>query len=84
MVKLDGTVPVRYGVRLNSEARYAELKDRLHRLCGVLPQRLLLAEVADSQIRQVLADTRRVNASTALELLAYELGNATTESGCGE
>lgn len=60
-------------MRLNSEAKYFELKEQLHKLCGITPERLLLAEVAYSQIRQILSDDARINPNTATELYAYEL-----------
>lgn len=73
MVRLNGDCPVKYGVRLNSEARYLELKEQLSELCGIRPDRLLLAEVAYCQIRDPLPDEIRVNSGTATELYAYEL-----------
>lgn len=60
-------------MRLNSEAKYIELKETLYELCGVNPSRLLLAEVASCQIRNFLADDCKINTSTATELFAYEL-----------
>lgn len=73
VLRLSGDAPVKYGLRLNSEARYAELKDNLERLCDIPASRLLLAEVASSQIRQVLADELRINMNSATEIYAYEL-----------
>lgn len=64
---------MKYGLRLNSEAKYLELKEQLYKLCGIAPERLLLAEVAYSQIRLVLVDDSRINPGTATELYAYEL-----------
>lgn len=73
MICLNGSTPIKYGLRLNSEAKYLELKEQLYKLCGIAPERLLLAEVAYSQIRQVLYDENRINPNTATELYAYEL-----------
>lgn len=73
VICLNGSTPIKYGLRLNSEAKYVELKEQLHKLCGIAPERLLLAEVAYSQIRQVLVDDSRINPGTACELYAYEL-----------
>lgn len=73
VVRLSGEVPIKYGLRLNSEAKYIELKQQLHRLCNIKTERLLLAELDDSQIRQVLNDDVRINPSTATKLYAYEL-----------
>ncbi|XP_022907068.1 ubiquitin carboxyl-terminal hydrolase 32 isoform X2 [Onthophagus taurus] len=73
VIRLTGEVPIKYGMRLNSEAKYLELKEQLENLCEIPPNRILLAEVAYSQIKQFLNDEARINPSTATELYAYEL-----------
>lgn len=75
VVRLDGTTPIKYAVRLNSEARLVELKRKLSSLCSVPVHRIRLAEVCDSQIRRILADSARVSTYTSLspELMAYEV-----------
>ncbi|KAL1501454.1 hypothetical protein ABEB36_006770 [Hypothenemus hampei] len=73
VVRLNGQCPIKYGLRLNSEAKYGELKEQLGELSCTDPKRLLLAEVAFYQIKSLLADDDRINPSTALELYAYEL-----------
>lgn len=73
VIRLSGETPIKYGLRLNSEAKYAELKDHLEKLCKVPAHRLLLAEVASSQIRQILNDDLRINLNNATEIYAYEL-----------
>jgi len=50
VVRLNGEIPTKYGLRLNSEAKYGDLKEHLSYLCGVEDQRLLLAEVAFNQV----------------------------------
>jgi hypothetical protein len=79
-VRLNGETPIKYGLRLNSEAKYVELKQQLHRLCNIRTDRFLLAELAYSQIRQVLNDEARINPGTATELYAYELPDNTRKS----
>ncbi|KAK5638365.1 hypothetical protein RI129_012660 [Pyrocoelia pectoralis] len=73
VIYLNGETPMKYGLRLNSEAKYSELKLQLHGLCNIPPDQLLLAEIAHSQIQDVLSDDGRINISTATELYAYEL-----------
>lgn len=73
VICLNGDIPIKYGLRLNSEAKYIELKDNLEKLCNIPSNRLLLAEVASSQIRQILNDDLRINVNSAIELFAYEL-----------
>lgn len=76
---MNGDIPVKYGMRLNSEAKYFELKQHLETLCDIPPDRLLLAEVAYSQIKLLLHDENRINPGTATELYAYELPRAGRE-----
>ncbi|XP_060533981.1 ubiquitin carboxyl-terminal hydrolase 32 isoform X2 [Cylas formicarius] len=73
VVRLDGGGPIKYGLRLNSDAKYGELKERLSELCDVDPSRLLLVEVASCQVKELLPDDAKINAATATELYAYEL-----------
>ncbi|ERL90606.1 hypothetical protein D910_07953, partial [Dendroctonus ponderosae] len=67
VVRLNGHSPIKYGLRLNSEAKYGDLKEQLSQLCEVEDHRLLLAEVACCQIRSLLPDENRINPNTALE-----------------
>ncbi|XP_035896794.1 ubiquitin carboxyl-terminal hydrolase 32 isoform X2 [Anopheles stephensi] len=70
---LDGSVPVRYGLRLNSEMKYWDLKKHLSDLCGLEPDQMLICELSNSQIRLILPNELRIKPSTACELYAYEL-----------
>lgn len=80
MIRLSGAIPAKYGLRLNSEAKYLELKEQLRDLCDIEPERLLLAEVAYSQIKQILSDDTKISTLTATELFAYELPECRDES----
>lgn len=51
MVRLDGSVPVKYGLRLPMDATYTLLKERLATLCNIPPDNLLLAEVSGAMIK---------------------------------
>lgn len=48
---LDGRQPVKYGLKMEIDDRYSQLKEELSSLCGIPTSRLLLAEVASSLIR---------------------------------
>lgn len=48
---LDGRQPVRYGLKLEIDEKYRQLKDELEKLCGVPAARLLMVEVYASNIR---------------------------------
>lgn len=73
VVRLNGECPNKYGMRLQSEAKYIELKEQLYTICGIKPERLLVAEIASSQISNIPSDEAKINPTTAMELYAYEL-----------
>lgn len=79
MIRLNGDIPTKYGLRLNSEAKYYELKQQLQSLCNIPPEQLSLAEVACSQIKQFLGDDNRIMSGSATELYAYELPKCNRE-----
>lgn len=54
VVRLDGSVPVKYGLRLNMDEKYSAVKEQLAHLSGLPACRLYLAEVAGSQIKVIL------------------------------
>lgn len=51
MIKLDGSTPIRYGLRLNMDEKYTGLKKQLSELCSLKPEQILLAEVYGSNIK---------------------------------
>ncbi|XP_055612922.1 ubiquitin carboxyl-terminal hydrolase 32 [Uranotaenia lowii] len=70
---LDGSVPIKYGLRLNSELKYWDLKKQLSDLCQLDPELMLICELSNSQIRCILPNDQKVKPSTAAELYVYEL-----------
>ncbi|XP_053671807.1 ubiquitin carboxyl-terminal hydrolase 32 [Anopheles nili] len=70
---LDGSVPIKYGLRMNSDSKYWDLKKNLCEMCGLEPDQMLICELSNSQIRFVLANEHRIKPSTACELYVYEL-----------
>ncbi|XP_021208198.2 ubiquitin carboxyl-terminal hydrolase 32 isoform X2 [Bombyx mori] len=73
VILLDGSVPVKYGVRVNSEGTYLDLKRKLSELCGLPPDLLLLAELSGATIGRELRDADKLTAAGAADLHAYEL-----------
>ncbi|POI26089.1 hypothetical protein CIB84_010161, partial [Bambusicola thoracicus] len=69
VIKLDGTTPVRYGLRLNMDEKYTGLKKQLSELCGLKPEQILLAEVHSSNIK----DNQKVRLSVSGFLCAFEI-----------
>lgn len=51
VVRLDGSQPVRYGLKLEMDDKYRSLKQSLSDLCGIPGSRLLLVEVYGAMIR---------------------------------
>ncbi|XP_016852445.2 ubiquitin carboxyl-terminal hydrolase 32 isoform X1 [Anolis carolinensis] len=73
VTKLDGTTPVRYGLRLNMDEKYTGLKKHLSDLCALKPEQILLAEVHSSNIKNFPQDNQKVRHSTSSSLCAFEI-----------
>ncbi|KAH8405303.1 hypothetical protein KR222_004086 [Zaprionus bogoriensis] len=83
VILLDGSVPIKYGLRLNSECKYGDLKHKLATMCPLQPSLMLVCELWNSQIRQVLADEDKLRTQSAKDLYVYQLpeqNNARTRS----
>lgn len=66
-------MPTKYGLRLNSESRYADLKKELSALCHLDPGLMLVCELLNSQIRCALLDGQKLKVSSATDLYVYEM-----------
>ncbi|XP_022251040.1 ubiquitin carboxyl-terminal hydrolase 32-like [Limulus polyphemus] len=73
LIKLDGGVPWRYGLRLNHGDKYSSLKQQLSDLCHISPQQLLIAEVSNCVIKSLFLDDQKIRITTGGSLLAYEV-----------
>ncbi|XP_045442361.1 ubiquitin carboxyl-terminal hydrolase 32 isoform X4 [Pipistrellus kuhlii] len=73
VIKLDGTTPVRYGLRLNMDEKYTGLKKQLSDLCGLKSEQILLAEVHGSNIKNFPQDNQKVRLSVSGSLCAFEI-----------
>uniref|UniRef100_A0A8C6L5D6 Ubiquitin carboxyl-terminal hydrolase n=1 Tax=Nothobranchius furzeri TaxID=105023 RepID=A0A8C6L5D6_NOTFU len=73
VIKLDGSTPVRYGLRLNMDEKYTGLKKQLSELCILKPEQILLAEVHASNIRNFPQDNQKVRLSVNGFLCAFEV-----------
>lgn len=71
--RLDGSDPIKYGVRLNSECKYWDLKHHLAPMCGLDAKSMLLCQLEGSQIKCILANEMKINANSSQSLYAYEL-----------
>ncbi|XP_078729944.1 ubiquitin carboxyl-terminal hydrolase 32 isoform X2 [Lampetra fluviatilis] len=73
VIRLDGSVPVRYGLRLGVEDKYSGLKQQLSELSSLQPQQILLAEVFSSNIRNFPDDNQKVRSGATSYLCAFEI-----------
>lgn len=73
VIKLDGSTPVRYGLRLNMDEKYMGLKKQLSELCSLKPEQILLAEVHTSNIKNFPLDNQKVRHSVNGFLCAFEI-----------
>ena len=51
VIRLDGSQPVRYGIKVEVDDKYRSLKQSLSELCGIPSSKLLLVEISGSVIR---------------------------------
>ncbi|XP_062872717.1 ubiquitin carboxyl-terminal hydrolase 32 [Trichomycterus rosablanca] len=73
VIKLDGSTPVRFGLRLNMDEKYTGLKKQLSELCSLKPDQILLAEVHSSNIKNFPQDNQKVRLSVNGFLCAFEI-----------
>lgn len=73
VILMNGSVPVKYGLRLNADSKYFDLKKALSPLCNINPYLLLVCEISNSQIKTILPDDIKVSSANATDLVAYQL-----------
>ncbi|KAI2656254.1 Ubiquitin carboxyl-terminal hydrolase 32 [Labeo rohita] len=81
VIKLDGSTPVRYGLRLNMDEKYMGLKKQLSELCSLKPEQILLAEVHTSNIKNFPQDNQKVRHSVNGFLCAFEIPSGLIPNG---
>ena len=50
-MRLEGSQPVRYGIKMELDDKYRRLKEMVSDLCGVPPSNLRLAEVYGAMVK---------------------------------
>uniref|UniRef100_A0A1B6CHY2 ubiquitinyl hydrolase 1 n=1 Tax=Clastoptera arizonana TaxID=38151 RepID=A0A1B6CHY2_9HEMI len=73
VICLNGSVPVKYGLRLNTDDTYGILKIQLSSLCGIQPVHIKLTELVGAQIKNMPGDKQKIKVTQGLLLYAYEL-----------
>ena len=51
VIRQDGSIPFKYGLTLEIEARFSSIKNHLSKLCKIPPQNLVLVDIIQSQFR---------------------------------
>ena len=67
VIRQDGRTPVKYGITLDMEAKYSDLKPSLSQLCKISPQNLILVDIVHAQFRvsaELPADPFRIKHKT--------------------
>lgn len=74
-ILLDGSVPIKYGIRLNSDGKYYDLKKALATLCNLNPSYMLLCEISNSQIKHIFNnnDDLKMKPINPADLYVYQL-----------
>ncbi|XP_022103734.1 ubiquitin carboxyl-terminal hydrolase 32-like isoform X2 [Acanthaster planci] len=73
VVRLDGSVPIKYGLRLNMEAKYKAFKKQLGELCDLQPDQLLLVEIGGAMVRSFPSDAQKIRTLLGGLLYCYEI-----------
>lgn len=72
VIRQNGTVPVKYGLTLDMEAKYADIKPRLSRLSRIPADNLILVDIVQSQFRIDASDDQKLKGLNGTCIFAYE------------
>ncbi|XP_030848149.1 ubiquitin carboxyl-terminal hydrolase 32 isoform X3 [Strongylocentrotus purpuratus] len=81
VVRLDGSVPVKYGLRLNTDDKYKSLKKQLADLCDMGSDQLVLAEIGGAMVRSFPSEAQKIRTMLGGILYAYEVPQTSPSSG---
>ncbi|WAR02243.1 UBP32-like protein [Mya arenaria] len=74
VLRLDGSVPVKYGLRLNMDEKYKALKRELSSLASIPTGQILLVEIVGPVVKTLPHDNHKIrNQGVGGTLYAYEL-----------
>lgn len=73
VTRLDGSVPIKYGIRLNMDEKYKALKKELSRLTSIPPDQILFVEIMGPIVKALPKDNQMVKTLVGGVLYAYEL-----------
>ncbi|KAJ8312078.1 hypothetical protein KUTeg_009451 [Tegillarca granosa] len=72
-IRLDGSVPVKYGLRLNMDEKYKTLKKELSELTNIPSDQILFVEIMGPIVKTLPQDNQKVRTLLGGILYAYEL-----------
>lgn len=73
VILLNGSIPIKYGLSLNSDSTFCVVKQEISKLCSLNVNNLLICELFNSQIKRVYGDNEKLQPTTLKELYIYEL-----------
>lgn len=84
VVHLEGTTPTKYGLLLNNDDRYKDVKRELSKYSGLVSSQLLLVEIFGASVKSLPSDMQKIRTALAGLLYAYEipLPTITCEDEC--
>uniref|UniRef100_F6PJ70 Ubiquitin carboxyl-terminal hydrolase 32 n=1 Tax=Ciona intestinalis TaxID=7719 RepID=F6PJ70_CIOIN len=73
VIRLDGEIPVRFGLRLNMDDTFVEVRKHLAEKCKISMEAVLLSEVLGATIKSFLQDNLKVRSLSIGNIYAYEI-----------
>jgi hypothetical protein len=88
VIRFDGSTPTKYGVRVEYEACFGQVKEELERMSGVPADRIFLVQLNGPMIKDIASDDSRVrdwsNFLASGTLFGYEIAECRSSAGDGE
>ena len=72
MIRQNGSLPVKYGLTMDMEAKYSDIKPFLSRLTRIPADNLILVDIVQSQFRVHSHDDHKLKGLSGSCIFAYE------------
>ncbi len=72
VMRQNGSVPIKYGLTMDMEARYSNIKPKLSNLCNIPASNLILVDIVQSQFRLISNEEQKLKGLNGSCLFAYE------------
>eukprot|EP00095_Tigriopus_kingsejongensis_P012381 snap_masked-scaffold190_size271632-processed-gene-1.19 protein:Tk12381 transcript:snap_masked-scaffold190_size271632-processed-gene-1.19-mRNA-1 annotation:"ubiquitin carboxyl-terminal hydrolase 32" len=80
VIKQDGSVPIKYGLTLDMESKYSNIRPRLSRICKIPPANLILVEIVQCQFRAIPMEEQKIKGMNGSCIYAYEFHSTMSRS----